>query len=49
MDKNSFNPVEDNLLEEFHEAGWKNLDEARNLVTEKNTLSAIDFVERNYF
>lgn len=49
VDKNSFNPVEAKLLEEFHEASWKNLDEARNLIREKNTLSAIDFVENNYF
>lgn len=49
VDKNIFNPIDSNLLEEFHEAGWKNLDEARSLILEKNTLSAIDFVEKNYF
>jgi 8-oxo-dGTP pyrophosphatase MutT (NUDIX family) len=49
VDKKSFNPVEANLLEEFHKTGWKNLSEARHLITEKNTLSAIDFIEKNYF
>lgn len=49
VDKNTFHPVEENLLEEFHEAGWKTLTEARELIKEKNTLLAIDFVEKNYF
>lgn len=49
VDKNNFNPVETRLLEEFYEAGWKNLDEARKLIIEKNNLTAIDFVENNYF
>lgn len=48
-DKNNFNPVESNLLEEFHEAGWKNLSEARKLIIAKNNLTAIDFIENNYF
>ncbi|MCK9378788.1 MAG: NUDIX domain-containing protein [Candidatus Moranbacteria bacterium] len=49
VDKNNFNPDKSKLLEEFHEAGWKSLDEARSLIKEKNTLLAIEFVESNYF
>lgn len=49
VDKNNFHPVEEKLLGEFHEAGWKTLAEARELIKEKNTLLAIDFVEENYF
>ncbi|MDO9231639.1 MAG: NUDIX hydrolase [bacterium] len=49
VDKNIFHPVEENLLEEFHEAGWKTLEEARELIKDKNTLLAIEFVEKNYF
>jgi 8-oxo-dGTP pyrophosphatase MutT (NUDIX family) len=49
VDKNSFHPIEEKLLKEFHEAGWKNLTEARELIKEKNTLLAIDFVEKKLF
>ncbi|EKE11827.1 MAG: hypothetical protein ACD_15C00016G0002 [uncultured bacterium] len=49
VDKNSFAPIESNLQEEFHEYGWKSLSEARNLMTDKNQLLAIDFLENNYF
>lgn len=49
VDKYNFKPVEEKLLEEFYEAGWKNLDEARSLIKDKNTLLAVDFVENNYF
>lgn len=49
VDKNNFKPVESRLLEEFHEAGWKNLGEARSLIKDKSTLLAVDFVENNYF
>lgn len=49
VDKNNFRPVESNLMEEFYEVGWKNLDEARNLIKNKNTLLGIEFVENNYF
>jgi 8-oxo-dGTP pyrophosphatase MutT (NUDIX family) len=49
MDKDNFNPVESKLMEEFHEAGWKNTIEARGLITDKNTLAAVEFLEKNYF
>lgn len=48
VDKNKFKPVDKNLLEEFHEAGWKSLEEARGLITDKNTLLAIDFIESKF-
>ncbi|OGI32209.1 MAG: hypothetical protein A2271_04115 [Candidatus Moranbacteria bacterium RIFOXYA12_FULL_35_19] len=38
VEKNIFKPVEAKLLEEFYEAGWKTLEEARNLIKDKNTL-----------
>lgn len=48
INKNNFKPSDVNLLEEFHEYGWKNLSEARKLAA-GNTLDAIDFIEKNYF
>lgn len=48
IDKNKFKPSDANLSEEFHEYGWKDLEEARKLAT-GNTLDAIDFIESNYF
>lgn len=49
IDKNNFAPSDANLLEEFHEYCWKNLEEARKMVIDKNTLLAIDFMKKNYF
>jgi len=48
VDKNKFKPLDENLLEEFHEAGWKSLEEARSLIADKNTLLAIDFIESKF-
>lgn len=47
--KINFKPEESNLLEEFYEAGWKNLQEARNLIKDKSTLEAVDFIKDNCF
>ncbi len=49
VDKNYFNPEKEKLLQEFHEAGWKSLKEAKDLIRDRNTLKAIDFIEKNYF
>ena len=49
VDKNEFNPLNENLLEEFYEIGWKNLDEARELINQENNLKAVDYIEKNYF
>ncbi|MCL4390409.1 MAG: NUDIX domain-containing protein [Patescibacteria group bacterium] len=46
VDKASFNPRQDLLLEEFHEAGWKTFPRARTLVTDSNTLKALDLLSR---
>lgn len=42
-----FTPFENNLLEEFHEADWKNFEEARGLISDDSTLLALDFIEEN--
>jgi 8-oxo-dGTP pyrophosphatase MutT (NUDIX family) len=42
LDSGSFNPDEAKLSIEFHETGWKTIDEARELVVDRNTLLAID-------
>lgn len=49
VNKGTFNPVETKLMGEFHEAGWKSLEEARSLIKDKSTLQAIDFVENKLF
>lgn len=47
----NFKPDKGKLSEEFYEAGWKNLDEARELMGDNNsqTLKAINFIEKKYF
>jgi hypothetical protein len=35
-------PDQSLLDTEFHTTGWKNIEEARNLITDPNTLKAID-------
>lgn len=47
--KNNFNPDPLKLAEEFQSVEWMDLVKARQLVTDKSTLSALDFVEANYF
>ncbi|MFZ4648294.1 MAG: hypothetical protein ACOYMB_01510 [Patescibacteria group bacterium] len=49
VDRNSFNPNSDNLAEEFLSVEWMDIEKARQLVTDKSTLEAIGFVEKNYF
>ena len=49
VDKNNFKPVRDKLAEEFYSTNWMKIDRARELVTDKSTLSALDFIESNYF
>ncbi|MCF7916579.1 MAG: NUDIX domain-containing protein [Candidatus Omnitrophica bacterium] len=46
--KNHFKPSKDNLLEEFYSIKWMKVGEARRLVKNNNTLTAIDFIESNY-
>lgn len=48
VDINKFSPSEETLLQEFHEYGWKDFDEARGLVVgSEQTKSAINFIENN--
>ncbi len=49
VDKDSFKPDADKVLEEFYEINWLSPKRAREIVKEKNTLAGIDFVEKNYF
>lgn len=47
VEKKNFKPSDRALSEEFHEYGWNSFEEARKVVTEKQTLNAIDFIEYN--
>ena len=49
VDKNEFKPDAKKQAEEFYRTDWKSLNEARNLIIDKNTLLAVDFIENNYF
>lgn len=49
VNKDSFHPKQEGLAEEFHETGWKNIEEAKSLVKDKNTLKGIKFIADNYF
>jgi 8-oxo-dGTP pyrophosphatase MutT (NUDIX family) len=49
IDQNSFKPNSLKLAEEFYVAKWMNLAEAREKVINIETLSALDFIEKNYF
>lgn len=45
VDKTRFSPDKSKLLEEFHENRWCNLAAAKKLITDSNTLIAIDQIE----
>lgn len=49
--KREFHPSKEKLGEEFFEAGWKNLNEAKKLIGNNNnqTLEAINFIKKKYF
>src|SRR4030042_2653229 len=49
VDKKEFKPDAVKLAEEFYKTDWKSLEDARKLITDKNTLSAVDFIENNFF
>ena len=48
VDKNNFNPDPLKLAEEFYVAEWMDFKKARQVVSDKSTLKAIDFIESNY-
>jgi len=47
--KEKFKPNAEKVSEEFYQADWMTIDEARKKVEEKNTLIGVDFIENNYF
>ncbi|MCK5211132.1 NUDIX domain-containing protein [Candidatus Parcubacteria bacterium] len=49
VDKDSFNPDIDKVLEEFYEINWLSVKKAKEVVKEKNTLAGIDFIEEHFF
>lgn len=49
VDKNNFKPDSSKLAEEFHSVFWIDLAKARQLVTDKSTREALDFIEDKYF
>jgi len=49
VDKNNFKPDPLKLAEEFYSVEWMDLTKARQMVSDKSTLKAIDFIESNYF
>lgn len=44
--EDTFNPEKSKLDKEFYEARWMTLDEARKLITDPATLTAIDFLDK---
>lgn len=49
INSDSFYPDLKKLAEETHEMRWTNLEYARTITTDKNTLSAYDFIKEKYF
>jgi 8-oxo-dGTP pyrophosphatase MutT (NUDIX family) len=45
VNKHDFSPDVSLLASEFHQAGWKSIREAKELITETNTLLALDEIE----
>ncbi len=48
VDKTTFHPIQKKLNEEFYETQWCNLTEARNRITQLNTLEALDLLEKRF-
>ena len=49
MNSETFSPDKDKLAEETYEMRWLDLEKAREIVIDKNTLLALDFIEKKYF
>jgi len=49
VDKNNFKPDPSKLAEEFHSVEWMDLPKVKQMISEENTLKAIDFIALNYF
>lgn len=46
VSKNNFSPDEEKLNTEFHTTGWRTIEEARNVITDPNTLKVISEFEK---
>lgn len=46
VDKTSFSPDESKLAEEFHEMKWSSFAETRKIITDSNTLIAVDAIDK---
>ncbi len=46
VDKSSFSPDESKLTKEFHQIKWLTFSDARKLITDSNTLTAVDAMEK---
>lgn len=46
VDKARFSPDESKLMKEFHQMKWVNFAEARKIITDSNTLTAVDAIEK---
>ena len=49
VDKDNFKPDQLKLAEEFYFAEWMDLIKAKQMVSDKSMLQALDFIEANYF
>ncbi len=49
VNKNSFEPNQENLATEFYETGWLNYSQALEKVTEPDILQGIEFIKASYF
>ena len=49
VDKDIFNPDPSKLAEEFYSVEWMDLEKARQIIKNKGTLQALDFIEANFF
>lgn len=48
VNKKSFNPSKKSLAEEFYNTKWMTANEAKKIVTETNTLKAIEFLKNKF-
>lgn len=49
IDKDNFKPNLLKLAEEFYSVEWMDSEQTKKIVSDKNTLKAINFIELNYF
>ncbi len=49
IDKNNFNPDPSKLATEFYSVEWIDLIKAKELITDKSTITALDYIKTRYF